>query len=182
MRRSTAAAVGTLTGVALIMGVRLSVTPQPLAAAPPSFDDVSATGQGAAGGTPKPSPSRSKAGASDEEGASASDEDDSAAGSGDDDAASASGLKDGRFTGKPVTNPYGQVQVAITVAEGRITAAAVSAPTDGNSGTVNGNAVPKLKEATLQAQSAEIDAVSGATYTSQGYVESLQAALDAARG
>jgi uncharacterized protein with FMN-binding domain len=49
-----------------------------------------------------------------------------------------------------------------------------------NSATINPGAVAKLKQETLQAQSAKIDAVSGATFTSKSYVESLQAALDAA--
>jgi uncharacterized protein with FMN-binding domain len=45
---------------------------------------------------------------------------------------------------------------------------------------INNRAVPQLNDETLQAQSATIDTVSGATYTSDGYRESLQSALDAA--
>ncbi len=43
------------------------------------------------------------------------------------------------------------------------------------------HAIPKLKQSTVQAQGAEVDAVSGATFTTESYVKSLQGALDAAR-
>ncbi|MFD9976455.1 FMN-binding protein [Streptomyces sp. NPDC059017] len=77
---------------------------------------------------------------------------------------------------------YGDVQVRLTVSGGRVTAAeAVKAPSsDTNSRKIAADAVPKLNQAAVAAQSAEIDAVSGATYTSQGYIRSLQSALDKA--
>ncbi|MFI1468035.1 FMN-binding protein [Streptomyces wuyuanensis] len=77
---------------------------------------------------------------------------------------------------------YGDVQVRLTVSGGRITAAeAVRTPdSDANSRKIAANAVPKLNQAVLTAQSAGIDAVSGATYTSEGYIRSLQSALDKA--
>ncbi|GGJ77916.1 FMN-binding protein [Pilimelia anulata] len=87
---------------------------------------------------------------------------------------------DGTFRGQAIQYPYGTIQVSVRVAGGRITAADATYPTDGNSATVNGNAIPKLREATLQAQNAQLDTVSGATYTSDGYRRSLQSALDQA--
>ncbi|MEV1050470.1 FMN-binding protein [Streptomyces sp. NPDC049887] len=77
---------------------------------------------------------------------------------------------------------YGDVQVRLTVSGGRVTAAeAVKAPSsDANSRKIAADAVPKLNQAAVAAQSGEIDAVSGATYTSQGYIRSLQSALDKA--
>jgi uncharacterized protein with FMN-binding domain len=77
---------------------------------------------------------------------------------------------------------YGPVQVQLTMSDGRITAAAaVKAPDkDANSRKIAAGAVPKLNKAAVAAQSAQIDAVSGATYTSQGYIESLQSAIDRA--
>ncbi|MFF7205171.1 FMN-binding protein [Streptomyces sp. NPDC008141] len=77
---------------------------------------------------------------------------------------------------------YGPVQVKITVSGGRITAAdAVKAPdSDANSRQIAANAVPKLNQAAVTAQSAGIDAVSGASYTSKGYITSLQSAIDKA--
>ncbi len=86
-------------------------------------------------------------------------------------------------TGDAVKTQYGPVQVRITVEGGKITAAdAVQAPSGGQSSQINGNAVPKLNAAAVAAGSADIDAVSGATYTSNGYKQSLQSALDRAGG
>ncbi|MGV9452658.1 FMN-binding protein [Streptomyces sp. NPDC003635] len=86
-------------------------------------------------------------------------------------------------TGEAVDTQYGPVQVRITVQGGKITAAeAVQAPSGGQSTQINGTAVPKLNAAAVAAGSADIDAVSGATYTSTGYKQSLQSALDQAGG
>jgi uncharacterized protein with FMN-binding domain len=75
------------------------------------------------------------------------------------------------------------VQVAITVSAGKITTAAVPIYPNGNGRDreINARALPVLRRETLTAQSADIDAVSGATVTSDGYKQSLQAALDVAR-
>ncbi|MCM3300335.1 FMN-binding protein [Streptomyces pseudogriseolus] len=91
-------------------------------------------------------------------------------------------IGDGTVTGDAAQTQYGAVQVRLTVSGGKITKAeAVQAPKGGQSDQVTSNAVPKLNQAAVQAQSADIDAVSGATYTSAGYQESLQSALDKAR-
>ena len=75
---------------------------------------------------------------------------------------------------------YGAVQVQIVVKSGHLTAVrAVSYATEGRSGEINASAIPQLEAAALRAQSAGIDTVSGATYTSGGFKESLQSALDA---
>ncbi|HTL23829.1 MAG TPA: FMN-binding protein [Mycobacteriales bacterium] len=78
---------------------------------------------------------------------------------------------------------YGPVQVQITVQDHRITRAdAIVYPTqDPRDQEINGFAVPQLDAAVLQAQSAQVDTVSGATFTSEGYLTSLQSALDQAR-
>ncbi|MER6156708.1 FMN-binding protein [Streptomyces sp. NPDC001868] len=85
------------------------------------------------------------------------------------------------LTGTTVQTEYGPVQVRITVSGGKITnAEAVQAPSGGRSTQITSDSVPKLNQAAVAAGSAQIDAVSGATYTSAGYKESLQAALDQA--
>ncbi|MFF3742307.1 FMN-binding protein [Streptomyces sp. NPDC002566] len=85
----------------------------------------------------------------------------------------------GSFTGDVQQTQYGPVQVRLTVAGGKITVAeAVQQPKGGQSDQINGNAMPKLNQAVVAAQSAQIDAVSGATFTSQGYKKSLQSAID----
>ena len=68
------------------------------------------------------------------------------------------------------------------VAEGRITDVTVPQYPNGNSKDqqINSRALPILIRETLDAQGAEIDMVSGATVTSDGYIQSLQAALDEA--
>ncbi len=70
----------------------------------------------------------------------------------------------------------------ITLSAGKITDAQVLQVPDesGRDREINSSAVPVLVQETLQAQSAQIDSVSGATYTSEGYTESLQSAIDAA--
>ncbi|MET9969382.1 FMN-binding protein, partial [Streptomyces sp. NPDC006356] len=88
----------------------------------------------------------------------------------------------GTFTGDAAQTQYGAVQVRLTVANGKITKAeTVQAPKGGQSDQVTANAVPKLNQAAVAAGTADIDAVSGATYTSAGYKESLQSALDKAQ-
>ncbi|WP_060907432.1 FMN-binding protein [Streptomyces scabiei] len=85
------------------------------------------------------------------------------------------------LTGSAVDTEYGPVQVRITVDGGKITKAeAVQQPSGGRSTQISGDAIPKLNQAAMTASSADIDAVSGATYTSAGYKESLQSALDQA--
>ena len=70
----------------------------------------------------------------------------------------------------------------ITLTGSEITAATATQYPDetARSRDINSTAVPKLTQETLQAQSADIDTVSGATYTSTGYKRSLQSALDRA--
>ena len=77
---------------------------------------------------------------------------------------------------------WGPVQVQITVQDGKITAVTVPVYPDNNGRDqeINATAVPTLVQETLSAQSAKIDMVSGATVTSDGYLTSLQSALDKA--
>jgi uncharacterized protein with FMN-binding domain len=83
----------------------------------------------------------------------------------------------GTFTGPSVFVNYGNVQVKITVVNGRITdAVAVKAPSGRNDRYTN-MAVPILKAQTLKAQSANIQGASGASYTSYGWYTSLQGAI-----
>jgi uncharacterized protein with FMN-binding domain len=85
-------------------------------------------------------------------------------------------------TGDAVQTVYGPVQVQVTVKSGRITAVnAVVYPQDTpRDQQINSYAIPALNQEALAANSAKIDAVSGASYTSGGYISSLQSALDKA--
>jgi uncharacterized protein with FMN-binding domain len=85
-------------------------------------------------------------------------------------------------SGPVVSTRYGPVQVQITVVDGKLSdVAAVQLPTgDRRSASISSRAEPTLRSEALTAQSAAIDGVSGATYTSTAYARSLQAALDTA--
>lgn len=97
-------------------------------------------------------------------------------------AAPAGATWSGTVTGPPVPVKWGDVQVRATITDGRITAVDVLRAPDENTRDrqVNAAAVPVLVRETIAAQSTRIDMVSGATFTSTGYVRSLQAALDRA--
>ena len=84
----------------------------------------------------------------------------------------------GTFTGPAENTQYGEVQVKITVSNGKITNADGSLPQGGDS--IAQNAISQLNPEVLSAQSANIQSVSGATYTSQGYIGSLQQAVNEA--
>ncbi len=83
--------------------------------------------------------------------------------------------------GPVVSTQFGDVQVEVVVAGGKLTdVVALELPTGRRSGQISNYAAPQLRQEALQAQSAKIDLVSGATYTSDAYTQSLQAALDQA--
>lgn len=93
---------------------------------------------------------------------------------------SVSGSSTRSLVGQAVQTQYGVVQVKVTVSGSKITDVSYVQLTavDGQSQAINSYAAPILLKQTLQAQSAHIDGVSGATYTSAGYQQSLQSALD----
>lgn len=93
-----------------------------------------------------------------------------------------SAAKTQTVNGTVAQTQWGPVQVQVKISGGKITdAQAVIYPSgNGRDHEINSYALPRLHEQVLQAQSAKIDGVSGATVTSDGYRESLQAALDAA--
>jgi uncharacterized protein with FMN-binding domain len=82
--------------------------------------------------------------------------------------------------GSDVQYRYGEIELQVTASGSKITNVTIlkDDATDGRSFQINSEAVPILQSETISAQSAQIDGVSGATYTSQAYVQSLQAALD----
>ena len=90
--------------------------------------------------------------------------------------------KNGTFTGQSADTPYGPVQVKITVTGGKFSDVNATVLPHGSSydEQVDQYAVPVLAKEAVSAQSAKIQMVSGATYTSTGYLQSLQSALDQA--
>jgi len=155
---------------AMVVGVALALsfrTPPPsspgLAAVPPPVSSSSAPGS-----TPTPTPS----GAPPSGGGSPAPTPTPAA----------TGLKNGAFTGKDVPNFFGPVQVQVVIAGGKITdVKVVQSPSDNpQSAYIASVAMPLLRQEVLQAQSAQINILSGATYDSQSYAQSVQSALDVA--
>lgn len=97
-------------------------------------------------------------------------------------ATTGSSAADGTYKGSLVDTPYGTVQVSVTIRGGKISEVTALKLTDdgGRSVQISREAVPILRSEVLRAQSANVDSVSGATYTTEGYLGSLQAALDSA--
>lgn len=107
---------------------------------------------------------------------------DGSSSSGSSSSGSSTTMKDGTYTGTASTTQFGDVQVQITVSGGTITAVKALQLTDREQRSVqiSDYAAPILQREALAAQSADIDTVTGATYTSDGYAQSLQSAIDQA--
>ena len=150
MRRIVLWLASTLTIVVLLFGYHTSTN-----------DTSSATAPSNASSTPPPSTPRSS----------------SPSGS-----SSGSSSATNTYDGSVASTRWGPVQVQISVTAGEITQVTVLQQPSGNpkDTEINDYALPVLVQDTIAAQSADIDMVSGATVTSDGYVESLQSALDQA--
>lgn len=186
MKRIVYAVLATLSGLVLLFSYRTSLDAvQPLAVA----DTSATTGTTAAPSTGTQSSDDESTESGDDEASeggtsssSGSSSNSSGSSSSSGSTTTASGLTDGTYTGGAANTRYGAVQVQITVSGGVITD--VQVPQYPNSNRedqqINARALPTLIAETTQAQSAQIDMVSGATYTSQGYMASLQSAIDQA--
>jgi uncharacterized protein with FMN-binding domain len=176
MKRIIYTLLATVTGVVLLLSYRTSLE----AVAPASTGAGTGTDSGASGsrdaGTATSGSGTAGSGTGSSAPGSASSGSPSASGS------ASSGLKDGSYTGQSTDTRYGPVQVKITVSGGTITAVDVPVyPTESfRDQQINRRAVPQLVSETLKAQSSHIDMVSGATFTSDGYIGSLQSAIDRA--
>jgi uncharacterized protein with FMN-binding domain len=161
MRRAALALVATVVGLVLLLGFK-SQSPMSTASPPAAVSAPTGSGSSRSGSTSSPSGTGSG-----QSGGTAGQ------------SGTAAGTK---VTGSSVGTQYGPVQVQVTVANKKITAVtALRYPTStGRDQQINSYAIPVLKSETLSAQNANIDMVSGATYTSLGYIKSLQSALDQA--
>jgi uncharacterized protein with FMN-binding domain len=186
VRRAILALVGATAGTTLMIGAKLGtrppVDPGALTAGTPADQAAGGDAAGAAAPTASITPSVPAAGVTASatpkparpSGATRTTAPPPSAGAG-------TGLKNGTFAGPAVTERYGTITVTITVAGGRLTNLTASYPTNGETGQINANAIPRLRQQALTAQSARIATVSGATYTSDAYKQSLQGALDKAK-
>jgi len=165
-KRGAFALVMTALAVVLLLGFR---TPEDIAAITGGDQQAGVTG---AAGTTGVAADGSTSGAGD------ATTDGSTGGAGDP-TAQAQALT---VTGPVVSTRWGAVQVEITVENGQLADVAALQLPDGDrrSASISSQVEPTLRSQALSAQSAAIDGVSGATYTSDAYARSLQAALDAA--
>ncbi|GAB3602699.1 FMN-binding protein [Microbacterium aureliae] len=173
MKRILYAVLATVSGVVLLFGYRASHIETGDGAASADMASSAGTAGAASGVASAGSTAANSDGSS---GGTAGDASDASSGA-------SAGLADGTYTGAAASTRYGPVQVQITVAGGVVTEVQVPEypSSNGRDRQINQRALPVLVSETLDAQSAGIDMVSGATYTSEGYVRSLQSALDEAR-
>ena len=158
MKRAVFAAVSTIVGLIMLLSFKTHTIPTTLAAAPPAAVAPPTT-------TTVPQPSR--AGTTATTGPTTS---------------TTIVARTETVTGNAVATRYGPVQVQITMTNGQVTAVdAIEYPTEkARDRQINARAIPALNQEALAEQSADIDMISGATYTSIGYISSLQSALDKA--
>jgi uncharacterized protein with FMN-binding domain len=179
MKKIIYAVLATISGLVLIFSYRTSLDAvQPMAVTDPAASTGTTTTT-----TPSTmSDDESSESSSDDESTEGSTSGSSGSTSSGTTATTASGMTDGTYTGGAVNTRYGPVQVQITVSGGVIADVQVIDYPNSNreDQRINGRALPTLVSETTQAQSSQIDMVSGATYTSQGYIASLQSAIDQA--
>jgi uncharacterized protein with FMN-binding domain len=189
VRRAVAAVIGTVAGTTLLVAAKLGVHP-PAAdlaaggdtsvvagaadpASRPAGDDPETEGTPSAAGTAAAAPTT----APPRTGAPTTAPPRTTAPS----PTAGTGLRNGSFTGTGVKERYGTITVTVSVSGGRITdASGACGGCNGESQSISSGAFTRLRQEALQAQSASIATVSGATYTSTAYKSSLQAALNAA--
>jgi uncharacterized protein with FMN-binding domain len=154
MKRAVLAVVSTLTGLVLLLSFKTH--PVTTSTALPVTSSLSSTSS-ASGATSTPSPTSTASPTS-------------------------TPVTTKTLTGDAVDTRWGPVQVQITVTGGKVTAAQAVVYPQGNprDQEINAYAIPTLNSEAVAAGSASIDMVSGATFTSQGYLSSLQSALDKA--
>jgi uncharacterized protein with FMN-binding domain len=156
MKRAILAIVGTAAGLVLL----LSFKTHPASSSGTAAGAGTGTSTGGDTAAPAPSASSSKSSGSGKSGGSTTR----------------------TVTGDTIDTRWGPVQVRVTLNSGKITKVETVQVPDGNprDQEINSFAVPQLNQETLAAQNAHIDTVSGATVTSDGYIRSLQSALDKA--
>ncbi len=183
MRRITLWVLSTVAVLVLLFSYRTSLAGQGGARTTAATSNnapgiVSGPGAAGAAATPTPSTSGSASGSSGSGSSASGSGSSGSSGSG----SSGSGSADTVVNGTVAQTRWGPVQVQVRISGGKIVSVKVLQQPDGNNRDVeiNSYALPQLEQQVLAAQSASIDGVGGATVTSDGYIQSLQAALDAA--
>ncbi|MFC9281525.1 FMN-binding protein [Streptomyces collinus] len=168
LRRIVLASAATVSGMVLLLSLKPHTSPGLAVGSAAAAPRAGASAPAASGGSAGSSSGSSSGSAGNSGGGSGS---------------TGSGVSKS-VTGDTVRTRWGPVQVRVTIKGGRLTeVTAVQYPQDNpRDQEINSYALPQLRREVLAAQSADIDMVSGATYTSTGYRQSLQSALDSATG
>lgn len=181
MRRITLWLLGTISSVVLLFSYHTSTSSAGAAPTTVIAGQASGSGQSSSG-----SSGSSSSGSSGSSGSSSSGSSSGSSGSSGSSSSGSSGSSSSTaaktYAGDTAQTQWGPVQVQITVKNGKITASNVLQVPSGNprDDEINSYAVPVLNSEVVATQNANIDMVSGATVTSDGYIQSLQSALDQA--
>jgi uncharacterized protein with FMN-binding domain len=159
--RGTVAVIATVICIALMANFKT-----------PAVGNTHPAGQPVAIGSPPPSGGSTSSSSGDTTSSSSSS------------SSSGSGYRDGSYDGQDYPNEFGDVQVRVVVKGGRVSdVQPLQMPSDRErSALISQEAGPLLHDEVVQAQSAQIDTIGGATFTSESYAQSVQSALDKARG
>ena len=162
MKRAILTILGTVSGLVLLLSFKTH--------------PASSTGTGAAATAPTPTATE------DSGSGSSSASPGTSSGSAGKSTSKSGGSSTRTVTGNSIDTRWGPVQLRVTLKDGKITKIETLRIPDENprDQEINSFAVPQLNQEALSAQSAQIDTVSGATVTSEGYIQSLQSALDKA--
>ena len=181
MRRITLWGLSTLTTLVLLFSYHTSTGAGTSLAAPVVAQSGSASGSSGSSGSSSSSTGSGSSGTSGSSGSSGSSSGSSGSSSSSSSGSSSSSAAK-TYDGDTAQTRWGPVQVRITVQGGKITnaEATVYPNNNGRDVEINSYALPVLNQEVVQAQSANIDMVSGATVTSDGYLQSLQSAIDQA--
>jgi uncharacterized protein with FMN-binding domain len=180
MRRAIVTGTATVSGVVLLLGLKPHSSAPLAAKGADNTFTITQPGSGSGAAQPGSAPSSSAPAPS--TGSAGSSQPGSGRSSAPSANSAAPAASTKTVTGNAADTRYGPVQVAVTFSGKKITKIQVlQYPTEsGRDQEINRYAIPQLNQQAMSAQSANIDGVSGATYTSQGYQQSLQSAIDKA--
>ncbi|MBR7825044.1 FMN-binding protein [Actinospica sp. MGRD01-02] len=179
MRRAIIAGTATVSGVVLLLGIKghpdtaAASTPIGLSANSGATSSTGSTGSSGSSGSTGSTSTAAGSGSPTASSPSATSSPSAAA-------STSAAAKN--YTGSAVDTRYGPIQVEVTMSGKKITNIEVLEYPENSDRDqqINSYALPQLNQEAMTAQSAQIDAISGATYTSEGYIQSLQSALDQA--
>lgn len=175
--RAAAATAATVIGIGAVVGYGAvaSENNDPAATAASASTESQSSDSNSTSGDSKSTSTDSNSDSSTDSNSGTTDTNSSNSGS----TSNSSTSSDGTWEGAVYNTPYGPMQVSATISGGKITSVDwLQLPSDRHSQRINDYAAPQLVQEALEVQSANVTSISGASYTSEGFKNSLQAALD----